>query len=207
MTPARITVLYEDQGAPGSAGVLNFGPHNLLVSCVRDDLLTEGRVVLDLYTARKEKLVAVPKNGNAKVRAECAAIRLTTARDGSPVVALYDFDRIHELVRDEAIRRRRCRREMREELRGASDAPDLLRVYFLDRNTESLVESACMARGVPYTGKPRPLERDGCLNGLALSDDDAARAMRSQVRSRVPSFEYVVRKVGELAAPLLVLSS
>lgn len=201
----RITLLYEDHADP-SGNVTNFGPHNLLVLCALDDLRESGAQAVDYYTARRERLVGVPKNGNSKLRAECRRLGATLARGGSPVIAVYDLDKVHHMITDVAVRQRHCKREMRELFQGESDAKDLLHVCFLDRNTETLTDIVAQILNRPQSGKPSPAERDSLLMAVAQDYDPAALEQRRELRRRVASFDYIVRRVGRLARPLLVLS-
>jgi hypothetical protein len=198
VTRALVTVLYEDSGAGGE--LANFGPHNLLVRCVADDLSRHGVHAVEFYALRREMLVGRPMNSNSKVQAECARISKTLARNGSIVVALYDFDKVHRLI--PSVGARRCKGEMRNALRQQSDAPDSLRVYFLDRNVETLTTATARLLGVTLRGKPKPAERDGLLNPIALAEGVEACDRRSHVRSEVQTFDYVVRRVAELVVAL-----
>lgn len=98
------------------------------------------------------------------------------------------------------MRARRCKREMRECLRGGPGAPAAGWVYFLHANTETLLDVARHLLGRSSTGKPRPAERDSILQALIAMGPEA----RAALRQRVPSFDYIVRKVAALARPLLI---
>ncbi len=196
---SKVTILYEDRLAPASTGT-QFGPHLLLVECVLDDLREAGHDVPDRYTVARHHLLANPKNGNANVKREFLSNGALLTRDGSTLVAVYDLDRVDRLIEDPAARARCCKREMRDCLRGGAHALATGRVYFLDANTESLLAAACAVLGRGWTGKPHPAERDNLLQALVAEGPQA----RATVRQRVPSFDYIVRKVTELALPVLI---
>lgn len=195
---SRVTVLYEDCLTPHSTGT-QFGPHLLLVECILDDLRAEGHDPPDRFTVARHHVLANPKNGHANVKREFLQNGALLTRDGSSLVAVYDLDKVDRLIDDVAIKSRRCKRAMRECLRGGPEAPTAGWVYFLNANTETLLDAARRILGRPSAGKPRPAERDSILQALIAQGPEA----RAALRERVPSFDYIVRKVAELARPLL----
>lgn len=183
-----VTVLWED-----SRGVetRDFGPHELLLSCVADEL------EVDAWDRRlRDGIESVPKKGNGGVRTALRDKLVMLAKSG-PVFAVLDSDRAHELWRPAVAA---CKTTVRTQLQA--DAPGDYTLVLLVENVESLVDAVLVGRGLPRLPlgkKPNPNERDQILRG-ALGDP----ALRGRVRKDCASFDRLVRKVGEQAQSLLV---
>jgi hypothetical protein len=81
-----ITVLWEDQRG---VEVRGFGPHDLLVSCLVDDLNSDRRQVA-------KQVESHPKKGNTKVLKEIQR-NYEHLRGRGPLFAVVDRDRIQDL--------------------------------------------------------------------------------------------------------------
>lgn len=168
-----ITVLWEDQR--GGAG---FGPHELLLACVADEL---GRNVQTLARI----LRPLPKKGNTKIL-EALKESFAELRDRGSVCAVIDRDRIRDCWKASPCSD--CIGGICARIRA--DALGDYYLVLLVRNMETLTRasSALLGDAAP-TVKPTPSERDAVLRRLAFGD---AR-LRAALRTQVPSFERLVR--------------
>ncbi len=181
-----VTVLWEDARGGELKG---FGPHELLLACIADELESGD------WWARKRvaqrSVEAHPKKGNANGVKALKGV----ARDlfAGPVVAVLDVDRAHELWSEKLPRN--CKTAIGARIR--KDAPGGYEIVFLIENVESLLHAASAALGEPaLTKKPTPDDRDVRL-GKVAGDPTKADA-RNRVRSDLPSFDRLVKKVTAL---------
>lgn len=180
-----VWVLWEDQRGEGIKG---FGPHTLLLSCLADDLGPRFD-----YVFLKQRVRASPKKSSSKV---LAALRdnLKPLLDDGAVFAVFDRDQVHRLWHEQRVR---CRQGLRDRIR--SEAKGDYEILFLEENVETLTAASSRALDKVAGGaKPTPEERDSLLNHLAWSTLDR----RTRVREQVPSFDRLVRKIGERLAQL-----
>jgi hypothetical protein len=176
-----ITVLWEDQRGAEAKG---FGPHELMLSCVADELNCARDTLKDLIKSH-------PKKGNANVR---AAIQRDIVRlaDTGPVFAVVDRDKIRQLWKAPN-RPADCMSSVGQQFR--QDAPGDYDLVFLVDNVESLIKAACAAFGDSYPdSKPGPDLRDRLLGRAAWAP---SQSPRSAIRTQCPSFN---RLVGRLSA-------
>ncbi len=202
----QVVVWYEDSRSPRSEGA-DFGPHDLLVSCLADEF--DGREGLhqEFFRRRSElkrHLGACPLNGNGALLKRCR--QLLANLDRSDIsVAVFDFDRVHELLppAERGAARSVCKRELRRllvEPQVGGRPSGQLHVTFLVENTESLLA----ALPSPPQKKPDPAERDRLLRPVWSSPD---RMERNRLRRVVPSFDYIVKRVEATLATAGGLSS
>jgi len=180
-----IWVLWEDQ----RGSTRGFGPHDLLLMCLADDL---GQLPFQSWWWREVK--PLPKKGSGNV---LIALRhnLSKLRDEGEVVAVLDRDKAHKLT-DPAMKPSACRAGLLKALRDRAPGP--YELIFLEQNIETLVMACCKALGKSQKqSKPRPDQRDALLKTLAFQPGSE---QRKRVRAEVPSFDRLVRKVGELVA-------
>ncbi len=173
-----ITVVWEDQLG---GQVKAFGPHELLLACVADDL---GRSRFAL----KHEIVSSPKKGNSNVR-RTLQLDLEKLRNSGQVCAVLDRDQVLNLWHSTR-RPNNCFSGIREAL--SEDAPGEYEVVFLVENIESVIAACCYALSEPIPSKKPALnERDRILSRVATG----SAAMRQIVRKSVPSFDRLVRFV------------
>lgn len=174
----KITVLWEDK----RGGIIQgFGPHDLLVSCVADDLQCAPE-------ALKGTVVPVPKKGNGNVM-RALEQDLDKLRRSGPVCAVLDRDKAPELW-PAGQRPPAClsgiRTAVSERARGDYE------LVLLIENMETLVEACCRAMMTDMPrAKPSPDTRDQILRKLVWSEPES----RTNVRNAVPSFDRLVRWV------------
>ena len=176
-----ITVLWEDQRGAEAKG---FGPHELLLSCVADELNCARNTLKDLIESH-------PKKGNANLR---SAIQRDIVRlaDAGPVFAVVDRDKVRQLWKAPS-QPADCMSSIGHRFR--QDAPGDYDLVFLVDNVESLIEAACAALGEPYPdSKPGPDLRDRLLGRAAWA---SSQTLRRAIQTQCPSFS---RLVGRLAA-------
>lgn len=177
-----ITVLWEDARGVVSSG---FGPHELLVSCVADEIgcprAVPGRIIR-----------SVPKKGNGNVlRTLLRDLDGRLARHG-PVLAVFDQDRVRELW-PEGARPTNCYTAIHAAFE--EKAPGSYLLLLIERNTETLIEAACRVLRIPVpSSKPSPDQRDLPLIRIAREAD---RSRRDDLRGMVPSYDRIVRRVFE----------
>src|SRR5688572_20489274 len=134
-----ITVLWEDQRG---VEVKRFGPHELLVACLTDEL----------GYFPKRLVASHPKKGNGNVRLALSKDFARLAKSG-PVLAVLDRDKIRDLWR--AQRPSDCMTSISQTFR--QDVPGNYDLVFLVSNVETLIEVACTALGerAPQTSRTR----------------------------------------------------
>jgi hypothetical protein len=175
-----VTVLWEDQRG---GDVLGFGPHELLIACLADDL--------DLHRWElSQRVQSQPRKGNSNVR---KALQKDIAKlSRGKVLAVLDRDKVRELWKTPGPMPADCMKGITERFRG--DAPGDYELLFLVQNVESLLDGARTALcEPPLDGKPTPDRRDRLLHRCA----GASVATRRQVRERCPSFDRLVTRVAE----------
>lgn len=180
---AELAVLWEDQR---SADMKGFGPHELLLSSVADDLCID----LDRHSEQriflKNAVLCVPKKGNGSL---LAALKKDLQRLPARVVAVIDRDKAHKLWKD-VLPPPSCMQGLREQFgRSAPGAYDLV---FLIENTEHLLDAVLESLGqARLDSKPSPDERDRILGRASW----AAGSVRNSVRKHCPSFDRLVKIV------------
>ena len=183
---ALATVLYEDQRAPQGK---RFGPHALVVACVADET-GDDRWTLD------RRIEGIPKKGDSKLLQAAREDAADLTHDGRVLVAIFDDDRVRELLR---LDRQACRTLVKDTIATGCTARSLLEVVLLERNIEDVVAAAARALGRPADdpqvaralGKRagHPEARDSILHAAASAD----MAVRRAILAAVPSFARVVR--------------
>jgi hypothetical protein len=179
-----VTVLWEDQlGGP----ISSFGPHQLLLACLEDQTKFTR-------TELNRQVISNPLKGNGNVR---RALRQDLGKYPGCVFAVFDRDQVQRLW---AARPPNCLRALRDAL--AADAPGQYDVVFLIDNIESVVDACCRALSRPVPPKKPSLNvRDRILNAAAWG----AESVRRSILDDVPSFERLVRKVGDIVAASYIL--
>lgn len=203
-----VWVLYEDSLVAGGKPS-NYGPHVLVAQCVAERLASlAGRA--DAYAGRRliqAGLSANPRRGATKLRDEVFDQLDRLARGGRRMVAVYDRDRIHEVV---AVKRPACTGDIVAALTPPAADPDALATVVLDAKLESILDAlrACgMPSTLPWSDASRKARgalqaRDRIMHNAAQPQHRAARDCLMQ---RMPSFEYLVCKVASavMSAPWL----
>ncbi|MFH0902366.1 MAG: hypothetical protein V2A73_17170 [Pseudomonadota bacterium] len=185
-----ITILWEDQRGVESKG---FGPHELLLSCLADDmLLPPGQDQADRFECFRRHLKGVvrsiPQKGNSNVRKALQQNGERLARSG-PVFAVVDRDKIRELWKNQESIPMDCMTAIRG--RFHQDAPGKYDLVFLEQNVETLLVAALALNGQSLKEKPAPDERDRILVGLARD----VPSRRAQLRRDCGSFDRLVTRV------------
>ena len=170
----RATVLWEDQRG---VTVKGFGPHDLLMACVADELGPGHRRLAD----------PVPLKGSGNVRKRLKR-DVEKLRGHGPVVVVLDRDRVADLCVTPGAD---CMKGITSRLQ--KDAPGDYELVFLVDNTETLVAAACTALGIAAPNqKPTPDERDRYLGRAAWAPE---RGVRDDIRTSCPSFARLVEKL------------
>lgn len=182
--PRRVTILYEDQRGQRQG----FGLHGLVKACVFDAINGERRW-LDGEALKDCR----PLKGAGNVLRACREDIDLIAADGRAVVAVFDDDKIRELL-GLPLKATEARGE--QEIRKGCRTPDRLRISLLKRNTESVlsaagecdpsIDPARLDRAVKHKDL---LERDAIFMELSR---ERARAARDCVLKKVPSLKRLV---------------
>lgn len=192
----RVLVLYEDRQAQGA--LTEYGPHALIKQCVCDQL--------DVKPWELKLLIGNPMAGNGNVRKECILTSPKLSRDGGLVFAVYDSDRIRDLV---GMSFTACKREVRELLLKECPWRDRLRVIFLEKNLETVLRAICECDPSIASEQQRAKAidrkelsaRDIILTGAA-TPSPRSRDLRDCVLDKVPSLRYLVQKLADACATL-----
>jgi hypothetical protein len=173
----KVTVLWEDQRATAAK---TFGPHELLVACVAEELEEAPKMVLS-------RVVSIPKKGNGNV-AVALKRDLMRLSDAGPVCAVFDRDKIRDLFGQSSTPS--CISGIKRRI--YEDAPGTYEVVLLDRNVETLVDACCRAQQRPApASKQPPDQRDRIVTRTAWG----GVGERAAVRAAVPSFNRLVEWV------------
>jgi hypothetical protein len=184
----RITVLWEDCSGGETKG---FGPHDLLVACVADELRLERHRV-------KGQLSSVATKGVGNI-IRGLKTNLTKLNKAGKVFAVVDWDRAAELWKA-ASPPPNCMSAVRERIAMDITSGDY-ELVFLVQNMESLLDACEDARHIKNVGrKPTPDERDRVLGRIIWGD--ASPSARERLRAKCPSFDRLVKRV---AATLIKL--
>jgi hypothetical protein len=176
-----VTVLYEDQRGP----VRGFGLHDLVKACVFDALGGQRHLL-------EGALDGNPRGPNNQLLRSCRADAELLSRDGRRLVALFDGDRVRELL---GLRPDATAAQVEQKVKEGSTAPDKLTVLLLDRNMEDVVAAAgsCDAtinRSLLQRALGKQLEaRDLVLAGAARAGKESVRAC---ILKKVPSLNDLV---------------
>ena len=125
-----IAVLYEDQR--GSRN--EFGLHRFICQLVVD----RASLSMSLYQVERHLIQGIPLNGNGNVRKRCLKDLPKLAKQFRRVFAVYDEDRVPELV---GLNRTDCRPLLCGKLTENCQPTDALEVVLLRQNQESLIEA------------------------------------------------------------------
>lgn len=181
-----ITILWEDQRGHIVKG---FGPHELLVSSVADDVKCSRLKISRL-------IHGIPKKGNTKV-VNSLKMDLTNMTRSGPVCAVLDRDKVLDLWKSPN-RPADCITGIKSAI--AKDAPGEYELLLLDENVETLIKVSCSALQIEMPpDKPAPDERDRVLNKAAWG----IREVRARVRKAIPSFDRLVKWADEKARKVL----
>ncbi len=172
-----VSVFYEDQRGHQ---VRDFGPHALLVQCLAD---RTGR-----SPNRIEGLVAaIPTKGNSKLLSQLSGPG-HRALDRGPVYAVFDDDRVRDLVR---LPPAACKSEVLAQVRRQAGAD--IDIVLLQANVETLVRACFDALNEPAPDSlhSHPV-RDRILNRMAWT---GSPDQRRRMLEACPSFERLVTRV------------
>lgn len=184
-----VTVLYEDQRGPTKG----FGLHELVWRCVYDDIDHDE-------WACQRALDARPLKGVSKVLRACRDEAASISSDGRQIVAVVDDDAIRRELR---LPRDATSEQVAKVVCEGSTAPEKVRVAVLVDNAESVIAAAAACdpaidrSSVEIAlrkGRGALEARDAVLTVVAWG----APSVRACVRSRLPSFDELVRLLDPL---------
>lgn len=180
----QVCVLYEDQRGPTKG----FGLHELVKACVRDALPEHprGRIDAALDDCR-------PLKGSAKLLEACRRDIDLIANDGRSVVAVFDYDRIHQLLQ---LPKNASDKQVVQAILEGGKRAHRPSIVLLKRNMESVLQAAAQCdksiasdrvkRAVQHKD---PLERDAILGELS---SDRSRSVRDCILDKVPSLQALI---------------
>jgi hypothetical protein len=190
----RATILYEDQV---EGKVTAYGPHALVKQCLCDRL--------SLAPWDIKGLDPLPKKGNGNVWKDCQRNLKRLANDGRTVFAVYDSDRIRDLVK---LPPSACKALVISRLKEGCEPADKLVVILLERNIETVIQVICALD--PSVASPE--EQANALHRKDLTARDTIlraaaaptpprRVLREQVLAQVPSLRRLIDKLMATCAP------
>jgi hypothetical protein len=177
-----VPVLYEDR--LGDAG--QFGPHAFVLACVSD------RTGVDRWTLGS-RCKPVPLKGNGNLLRVCREELEQRAPQGGPVFAIFDHDRITELLQLES---GACKAAIVEAVRRTATSADRLRVVLLFENIETALEALteCLPGDTERVHEAvRTKDRNERDDLFIKAADHGSEDGRARVLARVPSLERLVR--------------
>jgi hypothetical protein len=184
------TVLYEDKMIPTAAST--YPLHDLVVRLVEDDVGVEAWKLA-------KRLFPNPRNGVGNILNDIG--RTDFLAEAGVLCVLLDRDRIAQHV---GLKGGPSDAEVVAKLRGKSDAPEKLHVFFLYPNVEGLLEgvAACDGALLPHNllrAKERKSrnDRDIVLNELKTA---ARRSVRDCIRLKQPGLDGLARFLATLLA-------
>lgn len=200
------SVLYEDKAAPGEGGK-HFAPYQLVLACVADQLSLGASGPRTVYELRP-LIAGVARNGRDNVLKDCVGDRWQKfSPSGQPVIAVVDYDRIHDSKGDHGLEvaRGACFTMIRAAFRKNIQPRDQVRIVLLRDNLESLFKAVrdrdllpdqrtTLDRLIAKSGVGL-LDRDPILNSLAFASD---RAKRDALCDAVPSLGYLATSLARL---------
>ena len=151
-----IAVLYEDHRGPRN----EFGLHRFICQLVIDC----AALTKSVYEVERSLILGIPLKGNGNVRRKCQKDLPKLARQFCRVFAIYDEDRVPELV---GLSRADCRPLLCGKLAENCQPADALEVVLLRQNQESLIEAIKSSGLVGFIR--------GSVYDLALAKDLMAR--------------------------------
>lgn len=194
------TVLYEDQTSP-DASRKSFSLHDLLLTCVSDDLGGELHVLRKLIRG-------IPRKGRDKVLADCEGNEwLLYSPQGQPVIAFVDYDEIHKAGRLK-VSKGACLLALRSAFKANVQPDDHVSLVVLRDNMESILKAIRDRRLITDDLMPRvdqAIAKKG--SGLLIARDEVLKALtwgkrehRDSLREAVPSVDYLIRALAWVVA-------
>lgn len=190
MSVLRPIFLYEDSGSRN-----DFGLHALVCACAGDHLANPRTYELTKKTESR------PLRGDGNLRNACKDLD-RTARRGQPVVAIFDADRVHRLLK---LAPGAPLSDVIDAIKSESGSPPNLEVFVLERNLESVLDAIAQCHSSVNVGqlaearRKRGNERDQILN--AIANNPALRAVRDCIQERVPSLAAIVLAAARYLGP------
>ncbi len=181
---SNIEVLFENSRDDKTKG---YGPGELLIVCVADDLKTD-------WWSVTRRISINPRNGVSKLIGDLDTLGTKLAKRAHLIVAVIDDDKVRrhlglpaDASRDRVIEAVRAR------------ATCDVAVVLLDRNTETLVAAAARAIDAPAEDVHQAIERKQHLarDRILTSAAHRSRNTRDAIRREVPTFDELVKLVAE----------
>lgn len=174
----NVHVFYEDSRTPGG----DFTLHDLVLACVADRIQRNRWDLKDLVLCK-------PMKGNANVLKACAhdVRRMKHAH----IAAVLDGDELARLLN---LRGNYCKCEARAAFgRIATDAR--LELFVLDHNIETLIETLGRLKpDLPMMTEALDKDRNA-RDRVFANAANAEPGLRTQLRSEIPSFDRLTRKI------------
>jgi hypothetical protein len=180
----KVCVLYEDQRGPRKG----FGLHELVKACVCD-VLGESNPWL-VHQALGD---CRPMKGAANLLEACRQDVDLIASDGRSVIAVFDNDKIRDLLK---LPPNASEERIEQKIREGGRDTRRLSIILLKQNMESVIEAAKACdpsidsnRIELALRKKDPLERDALLTGLT---GELMRSIRECILGKMPSLRSLI---------------
>ncbi len=175
------TILYEDQRGPTKG----FGLHELLLSCIHDQLGGERHDF-------RRRVEGIPKKGNGSLLRCCEKDAARIAADGRQLIAVFDNDKVRRLLN---LAQAVSEDEVLQSIRARVRFEERFTPVLLHENLESVLEAlgACdeaIDKGQldAATREKSLLDRDLLLQRAAFSSH---QDVRDCVLARIPALKAI----------------
>ena len=184
-----ITVLYEDQRGARSG----FGLHRFVCQLVIDRASLQEK---NVYDVEHHLIQGNPLKGNGNLRKKCQTDLPKLAKQFRRVFAVYDEDRVPELV---GLNRTDCRPLLCNKLAENCLPAESLEIVLIRRNQESLIESiksSGLVASIHDSVYDRALAKDLMARDSVFNQcANAPPAIREKLLSSLPDLERLVAKI------------
>lgn len=182
----RLVILYEDQRGPTK----DFGLHKLIEACVFNLVNGQRHLLVRALEGRQSK-------GDSKLLRVCRDDIGDISPKGHPVVALFDSDRVRQLLK---LRREAEASVVIEKIKEGCRAPAQLHVFLLEENMESVVEAAggcnpSISRAMLAEAlQKKPAARDVVLKEACRLEK---QGVRDCILGKVPSLRPLIERCAQ----------
>jgi len=188
-----VVVLYEDQR--GERG--DFGFHRFVCQYVLDQ---KPGLAKSVYQLEKQVVRSIVCKGNGNVLAKCKRDLKKLANQFRKVIAVYDQDKLNELLNLKGIQ---CRRALLEGLIEPCDPKAALDIVFVNPNLESVIKTiqdSGNASSIDSGHFIKALGKDlNARDSLFIQCANLPRDVRDKLFAALPDINRLVAKIAEFS--------
>ena len=186
-----IVVFYEDQRGPRN----EFGLHRLVCQLVID----HAGLADNVFKIEKSLIHGIPLKGNGKLFKRCKKDLPRLSNQTKKVFAVFDQDRLPELL---GLKGNQCRGFLRGKLMEPCEPRDAIEFIFVDRNIESVIEALRDSGLVSFIDDKlfegaldkKQLTRDSLFIQCAMN---TTPELRMKLLDELPDIKRLVTKIAE----------